>query len=79
MVILEAGVHYLILDEGECTIPLFLEALATFHQGAIMNFLPTRPVEELVEEYIDAFWNIYEPMPFLKLFRQKIRFLKLHF
>lgn len=25
---LEAGANYLILDEGECTIPLFLEALA---------------------------------------------------
>jgi len=25
---LEAGAHYLILDEGECTVPLFLEALA---------------------------------------------------
>ncbi|MFB2897247.1 B12-binding domain-containing radical SAM protein [Aerosakkonemataceae cyanobacterium BLCC-F50] len=43
-----------------------VNGLGTFHQGAIMNFVPTRPVEELVEEYIDAFWNIYEPMPFLK-------------
>jgi len=43
-----------------------VDGLGTFHQGAIMNFVPTRPVEELVEEYIDAFWNIYEPMPFLK-------------
>lgn len=24
---LEAGAHYLILDQGECTIPMFLEAL----------------------------------------------------
>ncbi|MFB2833610.1 B12-binding domain-containing radical SAM protein [Aerosakkonemataceae cyanobacterium BLCC-F167] len=43
-----------------------VDGLGTFHQGAIMNFVPTRPIEELVEEYIDAFWNIYEPMPFLK-------------
>lgn len=42
------------------------DGLATFHQGAIMNFVPTRPVEEITEEYIDAFWNIYSPMPFLK-------------
>jgi len=43
-----------------------VQGLSTFHQGAIMNFVPTRPVEEIVREYIDAFWQIYEPMPFLK-------------
>ncbi|MCX7592675.1 MAG: DUF4070 domain-containing protein [Fischerella sp.] len=43
-----------------------VDGLGTFHQGAIMNFVPTRPVEEIVEEYINAFWNIYEPMPYLK-------------
>jgi len=43
-----------------------LSGLGTFHQGAIMNFVPTRPLEDIVEEYIDAFWQIYEPLPFLK-------------
>lgn len=43
-----------------------VDGLGTFHQGAIMNFTPTRPVEEITEEYIAAFWNIYEPMPYLK-------------
>jgi radical SAM superfamily enzyme YgiQ (UPF0313 family) len=43
-----------------------MEGMGTFHQGAIMNFVPTRPVEEITREYIDAFWQIYEPMPFLK-------------
>lgn len=43
-----------------------IDGLATFHQGAIMNFVPTRPVEEITEEYIDAFWQIYEPVPYLK-------------
>lgn len=42
------------------------DGLGTFHQGAIMNFVPTRPVEEITQEYIDAFWNLYEPMPYLK-------------
>jgi hypothetical protein len=42
------------------------EGLGTIHQGAIMNFTPTRPVEEITEEYIDAFWQIYEPMSYLK-------------
>ncbi|HIK30678.1 MAG TPA: DUF4070 domain-containing protein [Oscillatoriales cyanobacterium M59_W2019_021] len=43
-----------------------IEGIKTVHQGEIMNFIPTRPVEEIVREYIDAFWNIYEPLPFLK-------------
>ncbi|NJP11812.1 MAG: B12-binding domain-containing radical SAM protein [Leptolyngbyaceae cyanobacterium RU_5_1] len=42
------------------------DGLATFHQGAIMNFVPTRPVEEITREYIDAFWDIYSPEPYLK-------------
>jgi Domain of unknown function (DUF4070) len=42
------------------------DGLATVHQGAIMNFIPTRPVAEITEEFIDAFWQIYEPMPYLK-------------
>jgi len=43
-----------------------VDGLATIHQGAIMNFVPTRPVEEITEEYIEAFWQIYEPIPFIK-------------
>lgn len=43
-----------------------VDGLGTFHQGAIMNFVPTRPIKEITEEYIEAFWNIYEPMPYLK-------------
>ncbi|GAB4467893.1 MAG: B12-binding domain-containing radical SAM protein [Elainellaceae cyanobacterium] len=42
------------------------EEFATIHQGAIMNFVPTRPVEEIAREYIDAFWAIYDPMNFMK-------------
>ncbi|WP_310481153.1 B12-binding domain-containing radical SAM protein [Chamaesiphon sp. VAR_48_metabat_403] len=42
------------------------EGLATVHQGAIMNFIPTRPVAEITTEYIDAFWQIYEPLAYLK-------------
>ncbi|RCJ29225.1 B12-binding domain-containing radical SAM protein [Nostoc minutum NIES-26] len=42
------------------------EGLATVYQGSLMNFKPTRPVEEIVAEYIDCFWNLYEPLPYLK-------------
>jgi radical SAM superfamily enzyme YgiQ (UPF0313 family) len=43
-----------------------MEGLSTVHQGAIMNFVPTRPVEDITGEFIDAFWNIYDPMQYLK-------------
>jgi radical SAM superfamily enzyme YgiQ (UPF0313 family) len=46
----------------------------TVHQGEIMNFIPTRPIEDITREYIDAFWNIYEPMPYLqRTFRHFMR------
>lgn len=50
-----------------------LEGLATVHQGALMNFQPTRPVEEIVREYIDCFWHLYEPLPYLKRTFQHFR------
>ncbi|MCY7273851.1 MAG: B12-binding domain-containing radical SAM protein [Phormidesmis sp. CAN_BIN44] len=43
-----------------------LDGSGTFHSGVLMNFVPTRPVEEITEEFIEAFWAIYEPMPYLK-------------
>jgi radical SAM superfamily enzyme YgiQ (UPF0313 family) len=42
------------------------QGLGTFHQGAIMNFVPTRPVEDITREYIAAFWQLYEPEPYLE-------------
>jgi len=35
-------------------------------QKSLMNFIPTRPMAEIVEEFIAAFWNLYEPLPYLK-------------
>ncbi|CCH93478.1 putative enzyme [Microcystis aeruginosa PCC 9432] len=43
-----------------------VDGMGTVHQGAMMNFEPTRPVEEITEEYIDAFWEIYDPVNYLK-------------
>ena len=31
------------------------------NQSTLMNFIPTRPIEDIAEEYIEAFWQIYEP------------------
>jgi len=30
-----------------------------------MNFEPTRPVEEIAREYVEAFWALYEPHAYL--------------
>jgi len=35
-------------------------------QRALMNFIPTRPVAEIVGEFTATFWNLYEPLPYLK-------------
>lgn len=35
------------------------------NQTTLMNFIPTRPIEEIAREYIEAFGKIYEPMQFL--------------
>jgi radical SAM superfamily enzyme YgiQ (UPF0313 family) len=35
-------------------------------QNSLMNFVPTRPMPEIVSEYVTAFWNLYEPLPYLK-------------
>ena len=38
---------------------------ADINQVTLMNFVPTRPLEEIAREYIDAFWKLYEPECFL--------------
>ena len=35
------------------------------NQTTLMNFVPTRPLEDIVREYIDGFWQLYEPERFL--------------
>ncbi|MBD2384527.1 B12-binding domain-containing radical SAM protein [Cylindrospermum sp. FACHB-282] len=35
-------------------------------QKSLMNFVPTRPMAEVVNEFITTFWNLYEPLPYLK-------------
>jgi radical SAM superfamily enzyme YgiQ (UPF0313 family) len=36
------------------------------NQTTLMNFVPTRPVEEIAQEYINAFWQLYEPQAYLE-------------
>ncbi len=35
------------------------------NQTTLMNFMPTRPIEEIAQEYILAFWTLYEPKTYL--------------
>jgi radical SAM superfamily enzyme YgiQ (UPF0313 family) len=47
---------------------------ANLNQTALMNFVPTRPLAEIANEYVEAFGEIYEPTKFLdrtyRCFRQ---------
>ena len=38
-----------------------LEQSGEINQTDLMNFIPTRPVEEVAHEYVEAFWQLYEP------------------
>ncbi|EKQ68762.1 Fe-S oxidoreductase [Leptolyngbyaceae cyanobacterium JSC-12] len=44
-------------------------------QTSIINFVPTRPVEEIAREFIAAFWELYDPLRYLE--RTYRHFLKL--
>ncbi|NEQ45848.1 MAG: B12-binding domain-containing radical SAM protein [Leptolyngbya sp. SIOISBB] len=35
---------------------------ADANQVTLMNFVPTRPIEEIASEYIEAFWRLYDPL-----------------
>ncbi|PSB11089.1 B12-binding domain-containing radical SAM protein [filamentous cyanobacterium CCP1] len=45
---------------------LHLQMEGSGSQRSLMNFVPTRSIEDIVTEFIDAFWQLYEPMPYLK-------------
>ncbi len=38
---------------------------ANINQTTLMNFVPTRPLEEIASEYINGFWSLYDPEKFL--------------
>ncbi|HEY9750291.1 MAG TPA: B12-binding domain-containing radical SAM protein [Allocoleopsis sp.] len=38
---------------------------ANINQTTLMNFVPTRPLEDIAREYIEAFWELYDPAKFL--------------
>ncbi|NJR65605.1 MAG: DUF4070 domain-containing protein [Leptolyngbyaceae cyanobacterium CRU_2_3] len=38
---------------------------ANINQTTLMNFVPTRPLEEIAREYVEAFCELYDPAKFL--------------
>ncbi|MEC4814817.1 MAG: B12-binding domain-containing radical SAM protein [Scytonema sp. PMC 1069.18] len=43
---------------------------ANINQTTLINFIPTRPTEELAREYVRCFWELYEPHRYLgRVFR----------
>ncbi|TVQ53638.1 MAG: DUF4070 domain-containing protein [Spirulina sp. DLM2.Bin59] len=35
------------------------------NQTNLINFIPTRPIEEIAQEYVDGFWQLYDPIKFM--------------
>ncbi len=38
---------------------------ANINQTTLMNFVPTRDIEEIATEYVNAFWELYDPAAYL--------------
>jgi radical SAM superfamily enzyme YgiQ (UPF0313 family) len=36
------------------------------NQTTLMNFVPTRPVREIAREYVEGFWELYDPKRYLE-------------
>jgi radical SAM superfamily enzyme YgiQ (UPF0313 family) len=46
----------------------------TGDQNTLMNFIPTRPIADIAQEYVDGFWTLYEPANYLhRCFEQCLR------
>ena len=44
---------------------LLIDGKQDINQSTLMNFVPTRPIDEIANEYIKAFWQLYDPHTFL--------------
>jgi radical SAM superfamily enzyme YgiQ (UPF0313 family) len=36
------------------------------NQTTLLNFVPTRPLEEIAHEYVDGFWRLYDPNRYME-------------
>ena len=47
-----------------------LNSSANINQTTLMNFVPTRNIEDIATEYVNAFWQLYDPAAYLeRIFR----------
>ena len=47
-----------------------LNSEANINQTTLMNFVPTRSIEDIATEYVNAFWQLYDPKAYLdRIFR----------
>jgi radical SAM superfamily enzyme YgiQ (UPF0313 family) len=44
---------------------LLIDSKQDINQTTLINFIPTRPIEELAQEFIATFWTLYEPGRYL--------------
>ena len=58
----DTALMHRLIKEGRMLKP---EESAGINQTTLMNFIPTRPLEDIANEYVDAFWRLYEPKSFL--------------
>ena len=42
-----------------------LNTSGNINQTTLMNFVPTRSIEEIATEYVNAFWQLYDPVAYL--------------
>lgn len=41
------------------------ERIGDINQTTLLNFIPTRPVKEIATEYVNGFWELYDPKRYL--------------
>ncbi|MBD2462349.1 B12-binding domain-containing radical SAM protein [Oscillatoria sp. FACHB-1407] len=41
------------------------DKLTNINQTTLMNFIPTRPLEDIAREFVDAWWELYDPVKYL--------------
>ncbi len=44
---------------------LLIDSKQDINQTTLINFIPTRPIEEIAQEFITTFWTLYEPERYL--------------
>ncbi len=42
-----------------------LDTSGDINQTTLLNFIPTRPIEDIAREYVDGFYQLYDPQNFL--------------